>query len=257
MFIFKRKTFVWLVTGSILLLFFSSLIPAVRTPALDILSFPLNLSALIQREIAGIIFYHRNFIENERLNKEINLLKQKINTLNEVSLENKRLSQLVSFKQKAPYKVIAARVIAHSPDNWSSAVVIDKGQYNGIKHGMVVIGYLGLAGRVIETTRRTSKVMLINDPNFAVSAIDQRSRQEGLVSGALGNSLVMKYLSRDCDIQAGDTIITSGFTDRFPKGLLIGMVYEVGREFSGLNSYAMIKPAVKLDALEEVLVIVL
>lgn len=253
---FKRKPLVYLAAGLVFFLFLSSLISAIRTPALDILKLPLNLFVLIQREIAGIIFYHRNFIENERLKKQIDLLNQRINSLNEVSLENKRLSQLVSFKQKAAYKIIAARVIGRSADNWTSAIVIDKGEYNGIKQGMVVVTYLGLAGRVIQTNRWTSKVMLINDPNFGVSAIDQRSRQEGLVTGALGNSLVMKYLFGDCDIQPGDTIITSGFTGWFPKGLLIGTVYEIGREFSGLNSYAMIKPAVRLDALEEVLVIV-
>jgi cell shape-determining protein MreC len=38
--------------------------------------------------------------------------------------------------------------------------------------------------------------------------------------------------------------------------LLIGTVTEIGEEFSGLSRYAMIKPAVNLSNLEEVLVIV-
>jgi len=119
-----------------------------------------------------------------------------------------------------------------------------------------VISYLGLLGRVVEVSQSSSKVMLINDPALSVSAINQRSRQEGLVCGTLGNTLVMRYLPKDADIQASDIIVTSGLTDIYPKGLIIGTVVEVGEEFSGLSRYANIKPATDLSAVEEVLVII-
>jgi rod shape-determining protein MreC len=98
--------------------------------------------------------------------------------------------------------------------------------------------------------------MLINDPNFGVSAIVQRSRQEGLISGTLGGSLIMKYLPKDADIQISDVIITSGLTPIYPKGLLIGKVLTLGEELSGLTRYAIIKPAVNLSNIEEVLIII-
>lgn len=203
----------------------------------------------------GIIFYHRNLVQGERLKKEIDFLKYKLNTLDEISIENTRLAELLSLKQKSPYKVIAARIIGRSPDSWSSLIIIDKGRYHGINKGMIAINYLGLVGRVIETTKSTSKIMLLNDPNFAVSSIVKRSRQEGLVCGTLGSSLMMKYLSSEADIVPGDVIITSGLTDLYPKGLLIGTVIVVGEEFSGLSRYAVIKPAVNLSSIEEVMII--
>lgn len=256
MFKFKKKSLFYLIAAVILLLFISNLIPALRPPLLNTLKYPLKLLTLLRREVAGIVFYHRNLVQNERLTKEIGLLRNKLNTLNEVYLENSRLKALLSFKKKTPYKVIAARVIGHSADNWSSVIIIDKGQFNGIKRGAAVISYLGLAGRVMETTRFTSKIMLVNDPNFGVSAIVQRSRQEGLVTGTLGNPLIMKYLSEDSDIKVSDLVITSGFSDTYPKGLLIGTVTAVGEEFSGLSRYAIIKPVVNPSILEEVLIIV-
>lgn len=253
---FKKKSLFYLAVAVILLLFTSSLIPALRTPLLNTLRYPFNLLTLTSRELGGIVFYHRNLLQNERLRKEIDLLKNKLNALNEIYLENNRLRALLSFKQKSPYKVIAARVIAHSPDNWSSVIIVDKGQFYGIRRGCVVINYLGFVGRVIETTKSTSKIMLINDPDLGVSAIVQRSRQEGLVSGTLGNSLIMKYLTKDSDVKVSDLIITSGLTNNYPKGLLIGTVTAVGEEFSGLSHYAIIRPAVDLSNLEEVLIIV-
>jgi len=253
---FKKKSLIYNVVCAFCLILFACLIPSLRTPAFIILKYPLCLFTLAGREVKGVIFYHRNFIQNERLKEEVDLLRQKINSVDEVFLENRRLKSLLTFKQKTPFKVIAARVIGRSAENWSSIAIIDKGSSQGIRRGFVVITYLGLAGKVVETTNSTSKIMLINDPSLGVSAIDQRSRQEGLVSGTLGGSLIMKYLPKDADIQVCDVIITSGLTEAYPKGLLIGRVINIGEEFSGLSRYCQIKPVVNLSSIEEVLIII-
>lgn len=255
MFNLKKKSLKYIIGASFLLVFVCSLIPSVRKPLLDIFRNPLLLARLAGREINGIIFFHRNLVENERLGKQVDLLNQKINSLQETSIENARLKSLLNLKQQAPFKVIPARVIGRSPNNWSSVIIIDKGSYHGIKAGMAVIAYTGLAGRVMECAYFISKVMLINDPDFSVSAIDQRSRQEGLVSGTLGNLLVMKYLPKEADIKPEDIIVTSGLSTRFPKGLGIGIVIDIADELSGLGRYCLIRPSVNLSGIEEVLVI--
>jgi rod shape-determining protein MreC len=253
---FKEKHLVYPAFFILSILFVSSLIPPLKTPLLNIFKYPLRVLMLIKHEAVGVIFYHRNLMQSERLKKEIGFLRQKINSLEEAALENARLKELLSLKQKSSYKVIAASVIGRSPDNWSSVIIINKGRRNGIKRGMVAVNYLGLIGRVIEVTESTGKIMLMNDSNFSVSAIAKRSRQEGLVSGALGSSLIMRYLPKEADVKEHDEVLTSGLTPFYPKGLLIGTVTEIGEEFSGLSRYAIIKPAVELSNIEEVLIIV-
>lgn len=253
---FNKKTVTFYLVLSLVVLSLSTLVSPLKEPALIILKLPLTVLSLIDREINGIIFYHRNYAQNEQLRNEIALLRQKINNSNEVYLENSRLKNLVALKKDTPYKVIVSKVIARSPDNWTSVVIIDKGRHHGINKGSVVLSYLGLAGKVIEAQNFTSKVMLVNDPNLAVSCIDQRSRQEGLISGTLGNSLTMRYLPRDADVSVEDVIVTSGLTENYPKGLLVGKIVSVGEEFSGLSRYAIIKPCVNLYNIEEVLVII-
>ncbi len=232
------------------------LLPVFKNPLSDLLGYPLIVLKAVQTEIKGLVFYHRNFIQNARLKNEIDLLKNKLSEADEVFLENARLKNLLTFKQNAPYKVIAARVIGRDPSNWSSAIIIDKGKKSGIKKGFVSVTFLGLVGRVAEASDSTSKILLITDPNLSVSAMVRRSRQEGLVVGSLGGSLIMKYLPKECDINLGDQVITSGLTPNYPKGLLIGTVAETGEELSSSLRYAVIKPAVNLAALEEVLVII-
>lgn len=236
------------------LFFFVSLV--LRQPLVNILKQPFNLVRFIQREAMGIIFYHRNLIRNEALERESGLLKNKINSMNELYLENQRLKENLAFKQKSSLKLIPARVITRSADSWTSSVIIDKGNYHGIRPGMGVITYLGLAGRVMEVTSSTSRVMLLSDPSLGVSSFIQRSRQEGLVSGTLGNNLIMKYLPEEADIRIGDMVVSSGLNSIYPKGILIGKIIESGKEFSGLSRYAIIEPVVNFSNLEEMLVVV-
>lgn len=249
----QLKSFVVFLSFLAIVLFISL---TLRKPLVYLLKQPLNLVRLVQREALGIIFYHRNLIRNEALEKEIDLLKFKINSMNELSLENMRLKNNLAFKQKTSLKLIPASVVARSADNWSSSVVIDKGSYHGIRTGMGVITYLGLAGRVMETTSSTSRIMLLSDPNLGVSSFIQRSRQEGLVSGTLGINLIMKYLPEDADIKIGDMVVSSGLNNIYPKGVMIGKIIEIGKEFSGLSRYVIIEPVVNFSNLEEVLVVV-
>lgn len=217
--------------------------------------YPFLIFTAMGREIRGLVFYHSNYIQNQKLRNEVDLLNQRLNILDEAKTENQRLKQLLSFKQEAAYKVIAVQVIGRSPDNWVSAIIINKGRNNAIKPGFVAISYSGLLGRVVEVTESTSKVMLVNDPLFSVSTIIQRSRQEGLVSGTLGSSLIMKYLPKDADVAVGDNVLTSGLTPNYPKGIMVGTVTEIGEEFSGLSRYAIIKPVSNLSSVEELLII--
>lgn len=256
MFKLPRKTLInFTLVGCVVLLAFNFL-SCFKNPTQKIFKPHLSFIGLVKRELWGVIFYHRNLMQTERLRSEVDLLRGRLFDLRELNQENLRLKNLISFKQKSPLRLIAARVIGRSMDSWSLSVVIDKGRYSGIKPGMVVISPKGLVGSIVESTDNTSKVLLINDPNQGIFSIVQRSRQEGLVNGTLGSNLIMRYLPDDAQIIVGDIIITSELSQIYPKGLLVGRVVKIGREFSGLNRYALVKPAVGLASIEEVLVII-
>lgn len=256
MFRFNRRI-LYAVLGFLVPLFILAVfLPVIRQPVLIILRSPLYLCQALGRELNGIIFYHRNYADRDRLLKRNDFLENRLARMNDIFAENTRLSNLLTLKSHSSYKVLAARVIGKDPSNWSSTVIIDKGVFHGIRKGAACVSFLGLVGRVTETGRYASKILLLNDPNVNVSARLQRSRQEGLVCGSLGGSLILKLLPKDCDVVAGDTVVTSGLTTVYPKDLLIGTVSAVSKDFSGLNQYAVVKPAVDLSSLEEVLIVV-
>ncbi len=256
MFKISRKTLIGFIIFSCTLLLISNTLSCLKKSAQNVLAPQLSFLDLLKREFSGIIFYHRNMIQAEKLNAGVGALRWQMLDLKELNQENIRLKELLNFKQKSSLFLVPARVIARSPDVWSCSVVIDKGKNSRIKIGMAVINLQGLVGRVVECTENSSKVLLINDPSQGISAVVQRSRQEGLVNGTLGTNLIMRYLPEDAQITEGDIIITSELSQFYPKGLLIGKVINIGGDFSGLNRFAQIKPAAGLSSIEEVLVVI-
>ncbi|MCM8783122.1 MAG: rod shape-determining protein MreC, partial [Candidatus Omnitrophica bacterium] len=132
---------------------------------------------------------------------------------------------------------------------------IDRGRRDGLKENLAVVSPAGLVGRVVEVAASTSKVLLLTDPQFCVSALLQEGRQQGLVCGTLENYLIMRYLDEDTDIKPNEKVITAGLTELFPKGIMIGEVTDIKKDPYEESIYLRIKPAVDFNKLEEVIVI--
>jgi len=179
----------------------------------------------------------------------------------ELSQENERLKALLDFKEENPdLTVYGARVIGKSPGNWFNTLTIDRGSEDGVAVDMAVVTEKGLVGRVIEVGGHWSKVLSIIDSQCAVSAIAQRSRDNGTLQGDTtlydGEGLCrMVYLPQDATVREGDIVITSGLGDIFPKGLPIGTVVGLENEPFAVYKTALIQPGVDFKHLEEVLVI--
>lgn len=197
--------------------------------------------------------------KNRRLEQEISRLKQQNQVLLEYRYENERLREMLDFHQRSldVYQLQTAEVIARSPELWYSTLTINRGERDGIAKNMVVITPDGLLGRIISTSVQTAEVLLISDRESAVGALIQESRTQGLVEG-LGdrNLLRMVNVPYDSSVRKGQVVVTSGLSEIFPKGLKIGKVIKVGHEPSGLLKYAIIKPSINFNELEEVFVIV-
>jgi len=190
--------------------------------------------------------------QNKYLTKELNKRQFNIARLNELSQENKRLRELLAFKNNSTYKAEAAEVIGQDPNLFSRIIIIDKGLNAKLRPDMAVVTFAGIVGRLIEVGTQVSKVMLISDPNSRISARIERTREEGLLIGTLGGNCRLQYLSLDSEVKIGDVVVTSG-GEVYPKGIVIGSVIAVGQEAHGLSLYAVVKPAVKFSRLEEVL----
>lgn len=176
-------------------------------------------------------------------------------SLKEQGLENQRLRELLGYKSQINYKVRSAEVVGADPQRKTSAVVINIGSFAGVKRNMPVVNVEGLVGKVIEVFPTSSLVQLLFDPNCQVSALDQRSRDQGIIKWEKGWELNLEYVPATADILVGDEIITSGYGGIFPAGLKIGVVTQVIKNSNVLFQNIKVKPYVRINNLEEVFVV--
>ncbi len=192
--------------------------------------------------------------ENERLKKELSRVREESRQLKEVKLSNIRFRKLLGFKKAADYPFLTAEVIGKDPSPWFKAIVIDKGESEGVKKGMPVVLPEGIVGQVVEATAHYSKVLLIIDQNSAVDALVQRTRARGVIEGKSEGNFVFKYVLRKDDVKVGDIIVSTGLDGIYPKGLYIGRATEVVKRNSGIFQQVSVTPFVDFERLEEVLI---
>lgn len=193
-------------------------------------------------------------VENEQLKKENDELKLKISQLQGKAAEADRLAELLNFREsQGSVPMVPARVIATSADANSQTITLDRGERDGIRRNMGVMTPDGVVGKVVETFRSTSQVLLLTDKDSGVGAMVADSRIQSPVGGTGEPLLDMKYVPTDDTVNVGEQVVTSGMDRIFPRDLPVGTISEIknGSPFKQVR----VKPAAKLERLEEVVVL--
>jgi len=254
-----RKNLVYLFIPLLLFFIFfsySEVFTPIKFKIIQASAAPIRIFSFPFKELKKILYYHRTFKEYRRLKGETDFLKARLIGLEEVIRENKRLEDLLEFKRTLVYSSVVANVIGRNPSLWNSSMIIDKGEGDGVKQGQPVVNALGVVGKVAEVGPKTSKVILLIDPQFSVAALVQEPRESGLVSGSLQGVCRLRFIKSNATIQLGDTVITSKLSSSFPEGLLIGEIIKIEENPKSDSIECLVAPAVSLSQLEEVLVIV-
>src|ERR1700688_4692421 len=194
--------------------------------------------------------------ENDAMRSELDRLKVRIAELEGRALEADVLAALLNFRTAhADAPMIAARVIGASPDSGSLVVSIDRGSRDGIRRDMGVITPDGVVGKIYAVYPDISQVLLMGDKDSGVGALLSDTRTQGPVKGTGEPLLSMDYISNDEKVTAGEAILTSGQDRIFPKDLPVGTVQDFVSEPKTPFMKIRVKPAARLDRLEEVLVL--
>ena len=201
-------------------------------------------------------FYLRGVrAENRQLKEQIEQMRLEQVRLTEDAAQARRLQTLLAFKEQFISKTVAAQVIGSSGSDMSRIVTIDKGENSGIKPDMAVITADGIVGKVLTAYPNLAQVLLISDQSSGVGAILEKTRLQGVLRGTASGEVSLERVMSDEQVAAGETVLTSGGDQIFPKGLPVGTVSKVGNG-KDLFLNVRIKPAANLSRLEEVLVLV-
>ena len=175
--------------------------------------------------------------EVEKLKKELartqsELLEYKKASHDNVILREKYeyLVRELQLAQSLDYKYFSAEVIAWGSDTDFSTLVINKGQRDGIKPNMPVVGFcggsLGLVGKTITVAYQSSIVRTILDPYCRVAVMFKDTRYKGILvgTGAASGFMEMDLVRKSAldELAAGALVVTSGLGGLFPKDIPVG-----------------------------------
>ncbi len=195
--------------------------------------------------------------KNHKLEHDNQMLRYRLEQLEEARIENQRLHKLLNFQKKHNIlnQGIAAHVIGRRSTPLSNILIVDCGYMQKIEINSPVFTLGGVIGRVIACGPQSAKVLLLIDRNSACDVIVQRNRIHGILQGTGENICRLAYLQRTADIRAGDKLITSGFDSLFPKGITVGTVIAAARDDNGLSQQIQVKLEFDPETIEEVYII--
>jgi rod shape-determining protein MreC len=193
--------------------------------------------------------------ENERLRREKAEMSEKLTALTNLERENIRLRKLLSLKSGYRFPALAAQVIGEDVTGRYRSIFINRGSSEGVLKDMPVAVAQGLVGRILESSPGMAQALLIIDPALSVDCRVVRTRDRGILSGALDGDCILRHIDKTSTIRPSDKVITSGLDGVFPKGLLVGTVEQVRKSAGGLFIEANVRASVDFSKLEETLVI--
>jgi rod shape-determining protein MreC len=155
------------------------------------------------------------------------------------------------------FNFIPANVINNSINNVNNYLLIDKGRKNGIKKDMGVICENGVVGKVVNVTENYASVISMLHPYTIISA---RFTDNQHIANVSWDNLDYRFgtvndIPLHLVLEKGDTLVTSGFSNIYPAGIMIGTIEEMIESKSKDFSTAKIRFSTNFSALRDVFVI--
>lgn len=183
---------------------------------------------------------------------------QRANQVDQLLLENQRLRQMLSLKERLNVPAQAAQVLYDAADPYSRKVIIDVGLATGVAAGSPVIDEAGVLGQVTRVYPTVSEVTLVTDRDQVIPVLNTRTGARGIAFGEgtiASGGLELRYMSATADVQVGDQLSTSGVDGVYPPGLPVARVEKVERRPDNAFARVICAPLGRVAATGQVMVL--
>ena len=158
--------------------------------------------------------------ENARLRTELSFIESKMLLGDSI---------MSSIDDSAEVSYLSAKVIYNTVYDLQNYIIIDKGAVHGIEEDMGVFAPQGVVGVVQRVSENYAVVLPIINPDQVISAKIKDNNQLGAVvwNGVTPQKAKLEEIPSHVTAEAGDSVVTSGFSAIFPEGILIGVIDKV------------------------------
>lgn len=181
--------------------------------------------------------------EKEALQRQRVELAQVSTHAAQLATENEQLRRLLNVSDTVTQQAIAVQVLYEPSNAFSQKLVFNKGASSGIAPGMPVIDEGGVVGQVVRVTPFTSEAALLTDDKVSIPVLVLRNGLRLIAFGGhAGGKIEIRYLNENVDIEAGDTLVTSGIGGLFPAGLPVARIETVEHDAASGFARALATP---------------
>jgi rod shape-determining protein MreC len=165
------------------------------------------------------------------------------------------LQKYFKFFDKIKYdyimaQVVARDVISHDAIN-RNKLIINRGEEDGIKVGLIVINQEGVAvGKITKTKAKLSEISLLNSPDCRLAVSIQNDNQTiGLAQGDLGLTVKLDFVPQSQKLSVGQLVVSSGLEPNVPGGIAIAKIKSVDVTINDIWQNVSLEPIANLDNL--------
>ncbi len=211
-----------------------------------------QITGRINSKYSGLTYYLSLKRTNDSLAKANERLYNVLKENYQVSQVDEKII-LDSIKQDSTFKVLrykylVAQVVSNSVSSQNNYIVVNRGSNQGVRKDMGVIdANNAVVGIVTEVSGDYAVILsLLHKKDSKVSSkLFAGNGEVGTTiwNGEQPNMLNLEGIPKSAQVKKGDSVITSGYSTFFPKGLLVGRVEDVKPEKSSNNFQLKIKSA--------------
>ncbi|MBP5318180.1 MAG: rod shape-determining protein MreC [Paludibacteraceae bacterium] len=163
-------------------------------------------------------------VENTRLKNENQNLRKQLAALSSQVPKAAKADTVVPVEEQ--YHYIPAKVINNSVNHYQNYLTLNKGLRDGVRPDMGVVSADGVVGIVMQASDRYCVVLSMLNPNSRISCRLEKCRNFGSLvwNGLDPRKGDLIEIPRHAEVQAGEKVITSGFSSIFPEGIAVGTV---------------------------------
>ena len=184
----------------------------------------------ISSTITGIKDYFRLKEMNESLANENILLK---NRLEKYEFLRDTIIHGTVVQDSIPvYEYIGAKQVNATYNRTKNYITLNRGRKNGLQKEMAVCTPEGIVGLIQDLSDHFAVVIPLINVDSRISAKIKKNNYYGSLQWD-GNDYAYSYLNDipyHVEVNAGDTIVTSGLSKIFPEGIVVGYVESVDKE---------------------------
>lgn len=182
---------------------------------------------------------------------------QSLLVLQSLTQENQQLRKLLDARTiLSSSPSIFAEIVYAGRDPFSRKVIIDRGSQNGVEPGQPVVDDSGVLGQVTRVLPLLAEVTLVTDKNQSLPVQVLRNGLRGIAYGSGdGNTLELRFMPANAEVQNGDVVVTSGLDGIYPRGLPVASVLSVERDATAAFAKIRLTPTAGTNKHRQVLVI--